>query len=79
MCLVQIEYKELFSNILRISKRKKRVSGFEDKEQKTRGSLLRRFGTGTDAGADELAFFSVGYWARGATGDFWDVETRLCP
>jgi hypothetical protein len=79
MCLVQIEYKELFSNVLRINKRKNRVSGFEDKEQKTRGSLLRRFGTGTDAGADELAFFSEGEIVTGGTCDMMEVDNRLCP
>jgi hypothetical protein len=78
MCLVQIEYKELFSYILRLNKRKNRVSGFGDKEQKTRSSLLRRFGTGTDAGTDELAFFSEGEIVTGCTCDMMEVDNRPC-
>ena len=79
MCLVQIEYKELFSNILRISKRKIGSRDSKTRNKKTRGSLLRRFGTGTDASADELAFFSEGEMVTGGTCDMMEVDNRLCP
>lgn len=39
---------------------------------------LRRFGTGTDAGADELAFFSEGEIVTGGTCDMMEVDNRLC-
>jgi len=47
--------------------------------QETRGSLLRRFGTGVDAGAGELAFFSEGEIVTDGTCDMMEVDNRLCP